>query len=110
MLKIYNKLVRDKIPQIIEASGKQCTVRVLDDAEYAVALKTKMQEELNEFLEASEVDQQLEELADLLEVVYSFVQSKGVVYEEIERIRQKKLDERGGFIEKLELLTVTELI
>ncbi|MNJ04821.1 hypothetical protein D3C73_1657590 [compost metagenome] len=59
---------------------------MLDDIKYEVALKTKMQEEFSEFLEASE-EQQMEELADLLEVVYSFAQSKGVKIEELERIR-----------------------
>lgn len=97
--------MRDKIPQIIEASGKQCDVRVLDDSEYKIALKVKMQEELNEFLEASE-DHQLEELADLLEVVYSFVQSKGVAVDELERIRKRKYDDRGGFEKRIMLLVV----
>lgn len=101
----YNKLIRDKIPQIIEANGKTCEVKVLDDAKYDAALKTKLQEELNEFLEASE-EKQLEELADLLEVVYSFARSKGVGIDELECIRQGKYDERGGFKERLMLITV----
>ncbi|WP_342480246.1 nucleoside triphosphate pyrophosphohydrolase [Paenibacillus sp. FSL L8-0340] len=104
-MKTYNKLIRDKIPQIIEASGKQCTVKVMEDTEYIEALKTKMQEELNEFLEASE-DQQLEELADLLEVMYSFVQTKGVSVDELERIRKEKHDKNGGFQERLLLIEV----
>lgn len=104
----YNKLVRDKIPQIIEASGKQCAVRVLDKVEYDLALKAKMKEELEEFLGADSYDKQMEELADLLEVVYSFVQSKGAEVDELEQIRNRKQDERGGFTKQLELLTVTE--
>ncbi|MEC0089879.1 nucleoside triphosphate pyrophosphohydrolase [Paenibacillus macquariensis] len=103
-MKTYNKLVRDKIPQIIEASGKQYTVRVMDETEYAIALKTKMQEELNEFLEASE-EHQMGELADLLEVVYSFAFSKGVRVEELEGIRQGKCDERGGFLNRILLVS-----
>lgn len=104
-MKTYNKLVRDKIPQIIEASGKTCTLRKLNDSEYVDALKIKMQEELNEFLEADD-DHQLEELADLVEVIQNFVRSKGLVIEELERIRQSKQDDRGGFDERLMLLSV----
>lgn len=104
-MKIYNKLVRDKIPEIIEASGKHCTVRVLDDVEYVDALKFKMQEELNEFLNADD-DHQLEELADLVEVINSFVRSKGLAIEELEQIRKAKHIERGGFDGRIMLLTV----
>ncbi|WP_306019520.1 nucleoside triphosphate pyrophosphohydrolase [Paenibacillus odorifer] len=81
------------------------TVKVLDDADYIEALKTKMQEELSEFFEAPE-DQQLEELADLLEVVCGFIQTKGVSSEELERIRKDKFDKRGGFQERLLLIEV----
>ncbi|WP_336783348.1 nucleoside triphosphate pyrophosphohydrolase [Paenibacillus illinoisensis] len=105
-MKIYNKLVRDKIPQIIEANDKECSIRVLDDEEYTVALKTKLQEELNEFLEAKEKNEQIEELADLLEVVYSFARSQGTTVEELEHTRKTKHEERGGFEQKILLLTV----
>jgi len=105
ILKIYNKLVRDKIPQIIEDSGKVCTVEKLDTAEYVDALKTKMQEELEEFLEASE-EHQLEELADLVEVIHSFVRNKGITINELEKIRQRKHDARGGFDKKIMLISV----
>ncbi|MEK4277652.1 nucleoside triphosphate pyrophosphohydrolase [Paenibacillus sp. FSL R7-0026] len=101
----YNKLVRDKIPQIIEADGKECKMRVLNDEEYTVALKTKLQEELNEFLDAKERTEQIEELADLLEVVYSFARSQGTTMEELEYIRKTKHDERGGFEKRFMLLT-----
>jgi predicted house-cleaning noncanonical NTP pyrophosphatase (MazG superfamily) len=105
MMKTYNKLVRDKVPQIIQASGQQCDARVLDEQEYDLALKTKMQEELNEFFEADSQGQQIEELADLLEVIYSFSQSKEIGKDELERIRQNKYYERGGFQERLMLLS-----
>lgn len=107
-MKVYNKLVRDKIPQIIENSGKQCSVKVLDDVEYDGALKIKMQEELNEFLESTEQMEQLEELADLLEVVYAYVESKGVKIEDLERIRLNKCEERGGFQNRILLCSVAE--
>lgn len=105
-MKTYNKLVRDKIPQIIEADNKECSMRVLDDEEYTVALKTKLQEELNEFLEAKEKNEQIEELADLLEVVYSYARSQGTTVEVLEHIRKTKHDQRGGFEQKIMLLTV----
>ncbi|MEK4453435.1 nucleoside triphosphate pyrophosphohydrolase [Paenibacillus sp. FSL L8-0506] len=104
-LKVYEKLVRDKIPQIIEASGSKCEIRILENFEHEDSLKTKMQEELKEFLDASE-DHQLEELADLVEVIHSFVRSKGVGVEELERIRKAKHEERGGFDEKIMLMSV----
>lgn len=105
---MYNKLVRDKIPQIIESSGKQCSVRVLDDVEYDGVLKIKMQEELNEFLESTDLGQQMEELADLLEVVYSFAQSKGIELDELDNIRLKKRNERGGFSNRIMLVNVSD--
>lgn len=107
-MKVYNKLVRDKIPQIIESNGKQCTVRLLDDNEYDAAIKLKMQEELDEFLESTEQQKQIEELADLLEVMYSFAQSKGMGREELNRVRLKKRDQRGGFDMKIMLCEVTD--
>ena len=61
-MKVYNKLVRDKIPEIIDAdNGKTCVTRIMEDDEYLETLNTKMQEELKEYLESGEV----EELADL---------------------------------------------
>ncbi|WP_149846986.1 nucleoside triphosphate pyrophosphohydrolase [Paenibacillus sp. 37] len=105
-MKTSNKLVRDKIPQIIETSGKSYNVKVLSEEEYETALKLKMQEELNEFLEAKDSNEQILELADLLEVVYSFALSQGTTVEELENIRKQKHDERGGFDKKLMLLTV----
>ncbi|MFD0588008.1 phosphoribosyl-ATP pyrophosphohydrolase [Paenibacillus sp. GCM10027627] len=107
-MKIYNKLVRDKIPQIIERNGKQCDIRILDEAEYGAALNSKLQEELKEFFEAKNVNEQMEELADLLEVVYSIAESKGVAVEDLEKIRLSKRVERGGFEKRIMLLTSYE--
>ncbi|AFH62297.1 pyrophosphohydrolase domain-containing protein [Paenibacillus caseinilyticus] len=100
--------MRDKIPQIIEFSGKKCIVRVLGDIEYYSALKTKMQEELNEFLEATDQRERLEELADLLEVMYSFAPNKCIEWEETDRVRLKKSDERGAFSNKIMLCEVSD--
>ena len=96
----YNKLVRDKIPKIIESNeGRSCKTRILNDEEYLEELNKKIQEELNEYLESGEV----EELADLEEVLRAILDSKGVSYEEFEEIRQEKVNKRGAFKERIYL-------
>ena len=96
----YHKLVRDKIPQIIERNeGRSCKTRKLNDDEYLVELNKKIQEELAEYLESGEI----EELADLEEVLRAILDSKGVSYEEFEKIRQDKVNKRGAFKDKIYL-------
>lgn len=104
---VYHKLVRDRIPEIIKQSGKQCTLRTLDDAEYLLALHTKLGEELAEYLEADQTHA-LEELADLLEVVRTTAIARGFTLEQLEEVRAAKADKRGGFAKKLLLEEVTE--
>ncbi|NRF94826.1 nucleoside triphosphate pyrophosphohydrolase [Paenibacillus frigoriresistens] len=103
----YKKLVRDKIPQIIEAQGKKAEIRVLSDVEYKAMLNQKLHEEFLEYTHANEEDQ-VAELADLVEVVYGILESKGVSIEDFERVRLKKWEERGGFKKKLFLESVEE--
>lgn len=103
----YNKLIRDKIPQIIQVNGKKANVRVLDHEEYKNMLDKKLQEELNKYLTAND-EHQVEELADILEVVYAILESKGVSIEEFEKVRLAKKDDRGWFKEKLLLISVSE--
>ena len=98
----YDKLIRDKIPQIIESKGKRCVVEVMDDAEFAVYLKKKLQEEVYEFMESDEID----ELVDVYEVILAMLELKGVEMEEFERMRRKKAEERGGFGGRLRLKEV----
>lgn len=100
---VYDKLVRDRIPEIIRADGNSCGVRVLEDAEYLRRLEEKLKEELSEYLESG----QLEELADLLEVMMALVKAKGSSWQELEHVRQDKHAKRGGFAEKLLLVSVT---
>ena len=96
----YNKLVRDKIPKIIEEKEKRsCKIRILDDEEYLIELNMKIQEELAEYLESGEI----EELADLEEVLRAILDSKGVSYEEFEKIRQEKVNIRGAFEDRIYL-------
>lgn len=104
-MKVYNKLVRDKIPEIIVAdNGKTCVTRIMEDDEYLESLNTKMQEELKEYLESGEV----EELADLEEVLRAILDIKNVSYEEFEKIRNAKVDKRGAFKKKIFLESVSE--
>lgn len=100
----YHKLVRDRIPEIIESSGKKCLCTVLSDEAYITMLDEKLNEELAEYQESKS----LEELADLLEVMQSTVIARGYTLEELERIRAEKAAKRGGFAERLLLEEVQE--
>lgn len=104
-MKIYNKLVRDKIPEIIAGdNGKTCVTRIMEDDEYLETLNTKMQEELEEYLESGDV----EELADLEEVLRAILDVKNVSYEEFENIRNTKVEKRGAFKKKIFLESVDD--
>jgi predicted house-cleaning noncanonical NTP pyrophosphatase (MazG superfamily) len=104
----YNKLVRDRIPEIIEKAGKSFTMRVLDTEEYKQELHKKMREEHREYMESGSDQDSLEELADLLEVIYALAEVHGSSFEELEQIRQEKADKRGGFLERLFLIEVED--
>ena len=101
---VYHKLVRDRIPEIIEQSGKTCVCSVLSDEEYLEMLDEKLNEELAEYQESKS----MEELADLLEVVRAVTTARGSSPEEVEEIRRMKADLRGGFEKKILLEEVTE--
>lgn len=98
----YDKLVRDRIPAIIEAKGEHCTVRTLGEEEYAERLDAKLAEELAEYQQSGE----LEELADLVELVRAIVAQRGVSWEAFEALRVRKQEERGGFAQRLLLEAV----
>lgn len=104
MTKTYNKLIRDKIPEIIASQGKTCHTQILDPDTYQTMLEAKLQEELNEYLESK----QLEELADLLEVIHALIDTTGYTWAQLEAIRQEKHAQRGGFEKKLLLTEVIE--
>ncbi len=93
----YNKLVRDKIPEIIREKGGNSITHIADDVEYWLKLKEKLTEEVAEFLKSESE----EEIADILEVLRAICESKNTSWEEIEKIRMKKQEERGGFKEKI---------
>ncbi|MDD3796785.1 MAG: nucleoside triphosphate pyrophosphohydrolase [Lachnospiraceae bacterium] len=104
-MKVYNKLVRDRIPEIIEASGKCCVTHILTEEEYIAALETKLNEEVAEY----QADKNLEEMADVLEVLRAICAVRGYSMEELEAMRIKKAKERGEFRDKIFLEYVEDI-
>lgn len=100
----HNKLIRDRIPAIIEQSGKTCKVKVLNQGDYLKALKNKLGEELAEYRSSGDPS----ELADLLEVIYTIARAEGLEVEELEAMRANKCRERGSFDQRLLLCWVEE--
>ena len=94
------KLVRDKIPEIIEKNNEKPAIRIADDEEYRIELMKKLKEETDEFVS----DGDIEELVDILEVVYSIAKNKNMSIEELEEKRIKKAEEKGSFDKRLILL------
>ena len=98
---IYQKLVRDKIPQIIAEQGQRANVRILEKEEYARALEQKLDEEVAEF----HAGKNTEELADILEVVFALAENLGCSQETLMDIRQEKRSRRGGFENRVFLIS-----
>jgi predicted house-cleaning noncanonical NTP pyrophosphatase (MazG superfamily) len=101
-IKIYNKLVRDKIPEIITADGEVPVTRVLDQNEYREALYVKLDEELEELRTASEIER-ISELADLQEVLDALACSYGYSPSGVRAAAADKRSKRGGFARKIYL-------
>lgn len=104
MKREMNKLVRDRIPEIIQESGAVPVFRTLTGKEYLCALDEKLMEEAREFLS----DHSEEEMADLLEVIHAIIAANGLCEESIERIRKEKAQSRGAFERRLFLESVTD--
>jgi predicted house-cleaning noncanonical NTP pyrophosphatase (MazG superfamily) len=100
--KVYNKLVRDRIPEIIEAAGQQCAVDIMADNEVRQALLTKLVEEAQEVLEATP-EGLTTEIADLCEVLDAVIAAFDLGRESIQALQQKRQDERGGFGKRIKL-------
>lgn len=98
----YHKLVRDRIPEIIESSGKTCAVTILSDEDYLHMIDAKLDEELAEYHK----DQNIEELADLMEVIYAAAKARGYTLEQLEDARAQKAAIRGTFEKKILLKSV----
>jgi len=101
-MRIYNKLVRDNIPEIIKNNGETVHISILNDDAYIAELKKKLLEEANEFIESEE----LMELADILEVVEASAKAKGSSLDEIMRLKKIKAAKNGAFERKLFLEAV----
>ncbi len=104
MTKIHNKLVRDRIPEIISSSGKTAHTNVLTEAEYLTELDKKLGEEYAEY----QADKSLEELADMLEVMYAIAVARGYSVEELEAVRREKAEKRGAFDKRIFLERVDD--
>ena len=101
-MKKYNKLVRDLIPEVIKADGKECEIEIASKEERVELLEAKLMEEVNEYLQ----DKNLEELADVMEVLFGLAHNLGYSEEELINKREEKLKARGGFKEGIVLKQV----
>jgi len=94
-MKKYNKLVRDNIPELLDSKGISYEKRIASIEEYKEELIKKLDEEINEFMESKSI----EELADIIEVIEAL--KKLTEFSDVEEIRIKKLNEKGGFKKKI---------
>lgn len=97
---LHNKLVRDKIPAIIIEDGRKCKTKILSEKDYIFELERKLSEEVHEY----KLDKNLDELCDVLEVVYALAAARGMSLEELEAKRLAKRERRGGFDGKVYLI------
>lgn len=91
------KLVRDRISEIIKADGKSPITRILSEDEYLQELDTKLNEEVAEY----QADKSIEEIADVLEVLFAICEARGYSIEQLMKVKQDKQDKRGGFKERI---------
>ena len=98
---VYKKLVRDKIPELIEKQGETPNTRILEREEFLLHLEAKLDEEVGEYHK----DPSPEELADIMEVVFALAEARGCAVEELMRVYQKKHDDRGGFEKRIFLIS-----
>ena len=107
-MKVYNKLVRDNIPDIIMEKGETPVTRVLSEVEYRVELETKLGEEYHEVLGTTTSDERIEELADMIEIIISLAKLENKSLDEVIAVAFKKRLKRGGFDRKIYLEKVIE--
>ena len=100
MDKIYNKLVRDNIPDIIKNNGENPIISILDDKRYKEELEKKLYEEYKEVIEASGSDR-IEELADMLEVIIALAKLENKTLDDIVEVANEKVKKRGAFDKKI---------
>ena len=104
MTKHHNKLVRDKIPEIIQKAGKTPVTHILSEEEYMTELDKKLNEECAEY----QADKSIEELADMLEVMYAIAEARGWSVSELEAVRREKAEKRGAFERRIFLERVND--
>ena len=107
MEKVFNKLVRDNIPQIIESNGEKAYTRILSEEEYKVELEKKLNEEYEEVLASSREDR-IEELADMLEIIKCLAQLEDSSLEEVIEVSKQKALKRGSFNNRIFLEKTTD--
>ena len=107
MERVYNKLVRDRIPEIIKNKGEEPVTRILNDTEYKEELEKKLLEEYKEVIEATGNDR-VEELADMIEVIRALGKLENTTIEGIIEIANEKNNKRGAFEDKIFLEKVIE--
>lgn len=106
--KEYNKLVRDRIPEILQSKGLAAKIALANPADVEVLLLSKMQEELKEYVGADTSEHRLEELADILEIIHALSRRIGSDPKTLETIRAEKTEERGSFDEGYILESISE--
>lgn len=94
------KLVRDRIPEIIKSAGKKPIIKILSDEDYLMELDKKLNEEVAEY----QADKSIEEMADILEVLYAICEARGYSIEELLEVKKVKREKRGGFSDKIFLI------
>lgn len=100
-MEIYNKLVRDKIPEIIKNKGEKTVTQILSQERYLSELDKKLNEEVKEYQESRDI----EELADIIEVIYSICEARECSIDELHKIRGLKKQQRGGFDDRIFLIS-----
>jgi predicted house-cleaning noncanonical NTP pyrophosphatase (MazG superfamily) len=99
----YGKLIRDRIPEIMDAAGVRYEVAVLDDAAFRSALRAKLLEEATEAASAGSAEELAKEIADLCEVAETLLAVEGVDAEAVRAVQRERREARGGFGRRLEL-------
>lgn len=105
MVKYINKLVRDQVPLIIKRSGQRPKVRFLEDEEFKKELARKLKEEVSDFIEWSKVD----DLIDILEIIYAYAKLYNISFYELDRLRIEKANEKGSYNKRTYLRTIRDL-
>ncbi len=108
MGRTYNKLVRDRIPEIIEGNGEKPVIRILDEVEYKTELETKLNEEYHEVLGTTTSEDRIEELADMVEIISALAALEGKTLDDVVEVAKQKSLKRGGFEKRIFLERVDE--